>query len=88
MTEWLAGLLTYWLYPTNNPISNCFWSYLNYRQIYLLFNLDFYVQTNIKLCFGAPEIFREPQLLAKAFPSKVGKYVQNKKWITPITEQN
>ena len=43
------------------------------------FYLDFYVQTNIKLCFGAPEIFREPQLLAKAFPSKVGKYVQNKK---------
>jgi hypothetical protein len=43
MTEWLAGLLTYWLYPTNNPISNCFWSYLNYRQIYLLFYLDFYI---------------------------------------------
>jgi hypothetical protein len=80
MTEWLAGLLTYWLYATNNPISNCFWSYLNYRQIYLLFYLDFYVQTNIQVVFwGTGNISGAPKLLAKAFPSKVGKYVQNKK---------
>ncbi len=70
MTEWLAGLLTYWLYPTNNPISNCFLVILKLQTNLPAFYLDFLCSNEHQVVFlGHRKYFGSPNYF-KAFPSR------------------